>query len=181
MNLLMHQAVLAELWAYWNEKRRGVLLPSRDDIDPVQIPTLLPHLQIMDRTAEGEFCYRLAGTAVASGYGRDPTGKLVREVLSPERLVIALARYGKAWSSGRPLWSRNRYAAPGGAEQIVTRIILPLAEDGRAVNMLLLGQTFEGIWTSFGRTGVDWTLRGAEEWGFLTGDTFRAAPIAAAA
>ena len=166
MRDLAQHPVLYQLWAYWRAQRKGLRLPARHDIDPVEIPALLPHLQFVERVEDGEFRYRLTGGAVVDGFGVNPTGKLIRDVLPPARLAVARRHYSKVWDSARPIWSRNRYEAASGLEQIVTRIILPLADDGKAVNALLLGQIFEGRWT-FRRTDVDWHIRGSDDWGFL--------------
>ena len=40
--------LLAELYAYWTAKRGARFAPSRAEIDPVEIPRLLPHLMLVD-------------------------------------------------------------------------------------------------------------------------------------
>ena len=40
--------VLADLYEYWQSRRRGDGLPARGDIDPVDIPALLEHLILVD-------------------------------------------------------------------------------------------------------------------------------------
>ncbi|MEQ8332152.1 PAS domain-containing protein [Nisaea sp.] len=50
---------LNDLIAYWRGKRSGDRLPARRDIDPVDIPDLLPHIGLIDVIGEGtDFRYR---------------------------------------------------------------------------------------------------------------------------
>ena len=69
--------ILGPALAYWIDKRGSRLLPSRRDIDPVEIPPkILPHLQIIDVVDGGaRFRYRLIGTATVDAYGEDFTGR----------------------------------------------------------------------------------------------------------
>jgi hypothetical protein len=136
--------VLSALWRYWEEKRGSRPLPCRRDLDPVDIPSLLPHLMLVERTAEGRFRYRLAGTAVIQAYGRELTGRLIDEVIPEPRRVIAQRHYTTVFTAARPIFVRNRYTAPNATDFVVSRIMLPLAtEAGDVVHLVLIGQTFE--------------------------------------
>ncbi|MCW5773702.1 MAG: PAS domain-containing protein [Rhodospirillaceae bacterium] len=135
-------AILSALWRYWNKKRGTRSMPLRSDIDPGEIPKLLPHIQLMERDPARGFRYRLSGTAVAQVYGFDPTGKYIDDLLPPDRQALANGHCLLAWNSGKPLFTRSRYTKPTGVPAEVTRLILPLSLDGTSVGMLLLGQTF---------------------------------------
>lgn len=172
---LAHHPVFAGLWAYWRSKHRGGLLPARRDLNPVEIPKLLPHLQLVDRTEDGEFRYRLTGTAVVDGFGADPRGKLIRDVLPPPRLEVARRHLSTVWTTGRPIWTRGRYTTSIGAEQVVTRMVLPFADGGGTVCLLLIGVIIEASHSFRARTGLDWHLQSDYEWGFLASDAAGAA------
>ncbi len=60
-------------------------MPARRDIDPVEVPTLLPHLQLIEIVAGGRFRYRLIGTALAEAFGRDYTGQYPDELFDAAR------------------------------------------------------------------------------------------------
>jgi PAS domain-containing protein len=48
---------------YWDAKRQNKLMPPRSDIDPVEIPRLLPYVMLIDVVREPlDFRYRLMGT-----------------------------------------------------------------------------------------------------------------------
>ena len=134
---------LAALWRYWNGKRGGRALPLRTDISPLDIPQLLPHLTLVDRRDDGAFRLRLVGTAVAEAYGSDATGKTIDELLREPRLSTAKHHYAAAFSSGRPMFNRNHYKTDRVMELVVSRVVLPLADETGRTIMLLIGHSFE--------------------------------------
>ncbi len=134
--------ILSSLWRYWDMKRGRRRMPLRRDIEPSEIPRLLPHLQLVERIEGRGFRYRLTGTAIAQGYGFDATGKFTHEILTPARHKVASRHYAMVFESGRPLFARNRYVKDSFLTVMISRIILPLSLDGESVGMLLLGHTF---------------------------------------
>ena len=59
---------LQEALDYWRCKASGKALPRRADIDPLDIPKLLPHLMLVEGSSVCRYRYRLIGTeAVLSG------------------------------------------------------------------------------------------------------------------
>jgi hypothetical protein len=136
--------VLSALWRYWEQQRGSRAMPRRRDIDPVEIPRLLPHLLLIERAQDGRYRYRLAGTAVVDAYGRELTGRLVDEVIPAPRRAIAERHYSTVFTTSRPIFVRNKYAPRNATEFVVSRIVLPLStDDGASVYQLLMGQTFE--------------------------------------
>jgi len=137
-------AILRSLHDYWLRCRRGGGLPSRADIDPVDIPSLLPHVMLVDVLAEGpRFRFRLVGTQVA--IGKDPTGRFLHEAAPKGLFGHHLgALYARAVREARPFYTvfDYRYAASRGPERI-HRLFLPLSDDGEAINMLIVGHVAE--------------------------------------
>lgn len=134
---------LAALWRYWNGKGGGRAMPLRKDISPLDIPQLLPHLTLVDRLPDGAFRLRLVGTAVAEAYGSDATGKTIDQLLQEPRLSVAKHHYAAAFTSGRPMFNRNHYRTERVMELIVSRVVLPLADEAGKTTMLLIGHAFE--------------------------------------
>lgn len=61
---------LRELLEYWRSKRGSRLMPARADIDPIEIPTLLPIIGLVDVLDGGaRFRFRLLGTEVVDAAG----------------------------------------------------------------------------------------------------------------
>jgi hypothetical protein len=167
--LIANDPILSSLWRYWHAKRGRGRMPLRSEIDPAEIPRLLPHLQLVDRVEDKGFRYRLTGSAIAQGYGLDATGKFTQEILTPARHKIASRHYSLVFETARPLFARNRYVKGSFLLVMISRIILPLSLDGERVGMLLLGHSFASL------TPEEQTVPGAEreidsdEYQFLEG------------
>jgi hypothetical protein len=67
-----------DLYGYWRSCAQSKAIPSRFDIDPVDIPHLLPGLSLLDAGEDlDSLRYRLAGTRVREIYGTEITGRAV--------------------------------------------------------------------------------------------------------
>jgi hypothetical protein len=62
------------LFQYWNRLRAGRVAPKRTEIEPADIKTLLADTFILEKDARGEAVFRLAGTRLCAGYGRELKG-----------------------------------------------------------------------------------------------------------
>jgi hypothetical protein len=86
-----------DLVAYWQAKRGERALPLRRDVDPLQLKAHLGSLNIIEcLPGLDDFRYRLIGTNIVAAYGRDSTGKTVREIYAvedPEYCAFLLAVY----------------------------------------------------------------------------------------
>ena len=72
---------LVELLGYWQAKRRGRPAPDKDDIDPIDLPRLLPDIALLDAAPPGGvFRYRLAGSRAVAMLGREPRGLTQRDL-----------------------------------------------------------------------------------------------------
>jgi hypothetical protein len=130
----------AELLRYWDSRRQGDRLPARADIEPLDLRGLLPHLLLLDVERAGDdlrFRFRVAGTAFTTLIGRDVTGLHVDELGPSDRVtpvqdgLAAIVRTGRpCYLAGRPTLHNDRFAR-------VKRLGVPLATDGRAVDMIL--------------------------------------------
>jgi hypothetical protein len=129
-----------ELLRYWESRRQGDRLPARADIEPLDLRALLPHLLLLDVERAGDrlrFRFRVAGTAFTTLIGRDVTGLHIDELGPPDRVtpvqdgLAAIVRTGRpCFLAGRPTLHNDRFAR-------VKRLGVPLATDGRAVDMIL--------------------------------------------
>ena len=96
-----------DLYRYWLAKRASRTMPARRDLDPGDIPALLPYLMIVDKV-DDQFRYRLVGTATAREIGHDPTGSIVGSY-ALECAAAARAIYERVFTTARPTFTR---AAP---------------------------------------------------------------------
>jgi len=64
-----------DLYAYWQNLRRGRTAPDRSEIEPADIRHLLGHTFILEVVSRREYRFRLAGTRLCALYGREMKGK----------------------------------------------------------------------------------------------------------
>ena len=130
------------LYHYWDSKRAGRLMPARGDIDPTEIPTLLPFILLIDVINDGaDFRYRLVGTDIVRWVGNDLTGRTFTEVLPAGNYASYIAGLVRdAIGQRRPLYSEGGFVVDGRVDRQVRRLVLPLSADGTTVNMVLCGQ-----------------------------------------
>lgn len=156
--------VLGPAYAYWRSKCRNGTVPRRRDIDPTEIPRLLPYLLITELVDGGtRLRYRLAGTAVVAAYGGELTGRYCDEVCPPERRASVTANYRLICERKQPLLLRHRYLSTRKVPLVCHRLVMPLSEDGKAVNQFVAALRFE-----YHGDVHDWVGRWAETTGDFT-------------
>jgi hypothetical protein len=140
---------LHALYDYWHGRRQDRRCPSRADIDPVDIPALLPHLLLTEVVGGGaRFRWRLVGTEVERHFGCAMTGRCIDELLRGQYLAYLERLYRSVIAGCTPVYSENAYNTRASgwdaySEVLRTaRLMLPLSQDGEAVNMVLCGQVF---------------------------------------
>ncbi len=135
---------LRQAFAYWQGKRAGRAMPSRRDIDPVEMPQLLPYVMLIDVLPEPlDFRYRLIGTEVRAIVARDYTGLRFSEVPGKGKDSVVWGNCEEVVRRKAPLSRSPPYVGP---EPHLTRcenVLLPLSEDDREVSMILLVISFE--------------------------------------
>ena len=133
--------VLQRLYEYWDGKRAGRAMPARGDLDPVEIPDLLPHLILLDVTHDPlRFRVRLYGTSVVELRGIDLTGRYLYE-----GGVTQIGHHTRPWNL-RTVEDRLPHFTTGdytdisdGRTGTYYRLGLPLSGGGEAVDMLMIG------------------------------------------
>jgi hypothetical protein len=130
---------------YWREKAAGRPMPRRRDIDPIDIPRLLPDVMLVDVVEDGRYRYRLIGTGNTQAHGINATGRYLDEVLpGREYKAHVIALYDECVRQRRGLYSECLFLSPGGqaAERHTKVLFLPLSGDGETVNMVFVVQIF---------------------------------------
>jgi hypothetical protein len=67
----MKQPTTRILYNYWNDVRSGRFAPTRFEIEPSRISSILSETFILERTGAGELVFRLAGTRICDQIGRE--------------------------------------------------------------------------------------------------------------
>jgi hypothetical protein len=128
------------LYAYWRQIHPpGGGLPGRRHLDPVAIPDLLPGIWLLDVTRTPfRLRYRLVGTGIVEAIGREVTGAWLDEAHPDvaqkpryfDRYRAVVETGAPSWRKGQPqLWQHRDF-------DLIENLLLPLAKDGRTVDML---------------------------------------------
>jgi hypothetical protein len=135
--------ILKPAYDYWRSKRGDRAIPRRSDIEPTEIPRLLPNIQITELVAGSKrIRYRLAGSAIVEAYGSELKGKYFDEVFMGERLRFAEENYRVMCERKRPVLVVNRYHSARNVGLVCHRLIMPLSDDGETVNQCLTAMNF---------------------------------------
>lgn len=129
-----------EIHAYWLAKRGQRRMPSRQDIDPTEIPRLLRSVMLIDVCHDPlRFRYRLIGTKVVDATGENRTGKCFDSVEFFAANPVVREQYAATVVSGEPVHSLEPFRRlDTGFEYEVERLLLPLSSDGVTVDMILV-------------------------------------------
>jgi hypothetical protein len=124
--------------AFWRSKCRGREMPARSDFDPVEMTSFLPGIALIDVVDDARrFVYRLLGTREVAMRGKDSTGKGVAEGFFASSVDAALASYDDVVTRRAPRFEQRRFVTPDGRIGNEQTVILPLSEDGQAINMII--------------------------------------------
>jgi len=131
---------LQEVMDYWNAKHGAKAMPRRADIDPLELRRHLPYLSIFEvLPGAADFRFRLLGTEITGRFGRDSTGRTMREVYGqtyPEVLQWMLDFCTSVVTQKRPVLSHGTLRPVGKDFIVFETLHLPLSEDGERVSML---------------------------------------------
>ncbi|MBL8837072.1 MAG: PAS domain-containing protein [Alphaproteobacteria bacterium] len=129
--------MIRALYDYWAGRRGGRAMPGRVDLDPIDVPALLPYVFMVDTPPSGPMTYRVFGTALVALFGRELTGRPVGEGAQPEHAPEVLARYARIVAERRPFYHRARLFEQSNDFTDIERVILPLSADGIEVDQLI--------------------------------------------
>ncbi|HLJ20454.1 MAG TPA: PAS domain-containing protein [Stellaceae bacterium] len=129
-----------QIYAYWQQKRGSRCMPSRADIDPTEIPRLLPNLLISEYVTNGDagrWRFRLAGTAIAAAFGCNPTGRYIDELTKGDYRTFIEHIHGTVRAERRALFCASEYTGARDMQISAKRLLLPLTTDGEQVEQII--------------------------------------------
>lgn len=132
-------ARIGRVLEYWRSIRPAAdRLPGRQHVDPDDLAELLPWLWLVDVQREPiRFRYRLVGTGHRAVVGADLTGKWIDEAFADFPRMQGYADF-LAVAQGEARYCRRAPEFPVGEKYVsMERLLLPLARDGAAVDMML--------------------------------------------
>lgn len=125
-----------EFYEYWRRKGAGRGPPSRADIDPLDIPRLLPGVFLVEVTSgpPWRFRFRLVGTRITELEG-ELTNRFLDEFI-PGSPGTPMTRHYEETAQGR-ISLRHETLYWRGREHVnYDVLLLPLSSDGKAIDML---------------------------------------------
>jgi hypothetical protein len=137
----IRQPLLGRLLQDWQARCVNDLLPARRDFAPEQLRYVLGNLILWDLQGDPPVAtYRLYGSNFAIHRSGEMTGKRLDELPDPVMRDMALYGLRCVLAERQPLLSRGRYSLSGDTVLAVETLSLPLASDGRKIDMILHGQ-----------------------------------------
>ena len=132
---------LAQLFDYWSSKRAARFAPARSDIDPIDIPRLLPWVWLVDVIDGGnDFRGRLGGEKLVHFLGRQVTGKTLGAHSSNPFFAKVAKAFSVVVANKQPLLrpaGPTNYAHKDIVETEV--LLLPLSDNGTDVTQIFGG------------------------------------------
>lgn len=141
---------------YWTEVCRDRPMPARRDLALEDMVGILPNLLLLDVERDPlDFCYRLIGTRIEEFMASPYTGRRLSEIPHQAPPSTIWRNCERAVNECAPVYDDAPYVGP--KKDIVTpeAVLLPLAEDGATVNMLMVAVDY------FGRAAGDARLPGS--------------------
>jgi hypothetical protein len=124
---------------YWRRKAGDRRMPSRADIDPVELKPFLPRITLVDVVDDQRhLVYRLAGTREVEARGADPTGKPVGDAYFGPSQNEVVRRYNYVIEYQAPYYFRGGFEFGDRFVENEEIIFLPLSDDSERVNMILV-------------------------------------------
>jgi hypothetical protein len=141
----------AAFFRYWNAKRGTRAMPSRADIDPLEMKPWLAGTALIDVTHTPDrmtpytLRYRLVGTQPTKLRGREVTGMSVEIGWFGADLCAALENYRLVIEQKAHVYDWDRTLSADGASREGETLLLPLSSDGETVNMVLVYQEVDAV------------------------------------
>ncbi|MEQ8357582.1 MAG: PAS domain-containing protein [Kiloniellaceae bacterium] len=140
---LLPDSKLQRLYHYWLTQCRSGSIPSRRDIDPLEIPDLLPNVFLLDVVGDAEdFVFRLAGSLVEDAFNMSLRGKSIADIQKAAGTPIPVAHHVEVAQGAGPRYREGMMQVAGREHWKTHRLLLPLSSDGRHVDVLLGGAIF---------------------------------------
>ncbi|WP_374384088.1 PAS domain-containing protein [Dongia sp.] len=124
--------------AWWREKAADRRLPDRTDLDPTEIPQLLPYILLSEVVPPFRVRYRLLGTEVVAVTGMDFTGCYLDELIPPGDDEEAwMENYHLCAESMRPVYGLSTVRTLNGGTFSYEFGIWPLTKGTNAVSQFI--------------------------------------------
>ena len=135
---------LRRLYAYWSAKKGQRKMPSRADIDMLDLRYVMGNMMLVD-VIDGSplrFRIRLHGSHLSQRAGYELTGKMLDELPETDFRKEVRERWTEVATTGEPLHCDKNFQVFDGRPYHYESIVLSLSADGETVNMELAGPIY---------------------------------------
>jgi hypothetical protein len=137
---------LARLHDYWIGKCAGRPLPSRADIEPLEMKEWLGNLLLAEFFGGIEhYRVRLDGSNLIGYGGKDRTGKGSEVLTSDEERNLIVAQYKPVLDTAQAAYYETQFQNSEGRFLREQKLLLPLSDNGSLVNMVLAGIYYRNL------------------------------------
>jgi len=131
--------MLAGFYAYWDDKRGERKMPSRADLDPIEMKRWLPGIIIVDVLDDPRrLVYRLVGSRSVALRQTDVTGKTVAEAYHGTSLGDVLENYRLVIDEQQIVYDAEQKTSGSGLLKDSETLLLPLSSDGEKVDKVII-------------------------------------------
>lgn len=128
---------LKALYDYWDALRGGRAMPARADVDPAQIPALLPYIIMYDVTPGGGYTVRLVGEEVVRFVGHNATGRPAGVGMPPRSAEMTIKILDAVTGERAPKFRAGKaHWQPDKTYRDFEACFMPLSSDGETVNIV---------------------------------------------
>ncbi|HVI90527.1 MAG TPA: PAS domain-containing protein [Dongiaceae bacterium] len=139
----LSSSTLRRLYDYWRNKWHGADLPGRQDIDPIDFSYALGDVTLVDVFYDPmRFRFRLDGTRHVEHFGFDMTGRFLDAFPEPGMRQAIYDNYRSIVESRRPQRYYRDLTADGRPFRYEA-LLLPLARDGKKIDMIIVAIAFQ--------------------------------------
>ena len=137
---------LQRLYDYWLEKRGAREMPSRADLDPLDMRFAIGDVILVDVLDEDppRFRIRLHGTNLSERTSFDLTGKMLDEMPAPEFRNLATRSFSRVVRTREPMHVLAERLLDD-RHQHYEAILLPLSSDGELIDRLMVGMIYDPL------------------------------------
>jgi len=138
--------ILGTAERYWERMRGDRALPSRRDLDPTEIPSLLPFVMLIDVEPDPlDFRFRLIGGAVEAIVARQTRRRRFSTIPFMAAGNPVWADYAAVVAKRRPLVADVGYVGNDRSIRRLRHCLMPLSNDGSNVNMIFVAVEIERV------------------------------------
>lgn len=130
---------------YWHMRRGARAMPARSDLDPMELAKILSKVMLVDVLPEApHFRYRVFGTTIADWMKFDATGQTLDAIKPENYRKMLFATYMECVGARTPIAHRVLWDTKDVPHRY-KRLMMPLATDGKRVDMLLITSVSEAF------------------------------------